>query len=113
MNSISLEEVQEVVFQMKEGTSPGPDGFTVNSFHHLWEMIKIDVWNIVEQSRLSGCILPYLNVTFITLIAKGEGVYSPDKFRPISLYNVIYKIITKVIANRLKPILPSLISPEQ
>ena len=50
MNSISLQEVQEVVFQMKEGTSHGPDGFTVNFFHHFWEMIKIDVWNIVEQS---------------------------------------------------------------
>ena len=98
---------------MKEGTSPSLDGFTINFFHHFWEMIKIDVWNIVEQSRLSFCILPALNATFLTLIPKGEGVDSPNKFKPISLCNVVYKIITKVIANRLKPILPSLISPEQ
>ena len=65
---------------MKEGTSPGPDGFTVNFFHHLWEMIKIDVWNIVEQSRLFGHILPALNATFLTLIPKHEGANSPDKF---------------------------------
>ena len=98
---------------MKEGDSLRPDGFTLNFFHHFWEMIKIDVWNIVEKSRLSGHILPALNATFLTLIPKGEGTDSPDKFIPISLYNMIYKIITKVIANRLKPILPFLISQEQ
>ena len=76
-------------------------------------MIKIDVWNIVEQYRASGRILPALNATFLTLIPKSEGVDSPNKFRPISLCNVIYKIITKVIANRLKTIFPSLISLEQ
>ena len=91
---------------MKEGASLGPDGFTVNFFHHFWEMIKIDVWNIVEQSRLSGRILPALNATFLTLIPKGEGVDFSDKFRPVSLYNVIYKIITKVIANHLKLFYP-------
>ena len=58
---------------MKEGTSPGLDGFTVNFFHHFWEMIKIDVWNIIEHSRLSGRILPALNATFLTLIPKSEG----------------------------------------
>ena len=83
---------------MKEGASLGPDGFTVNFFHHFWEMIKIDVWSIVEQSRLSSRILLSLNATFLTLIPKSEGVDTPDKFRPISLCNVIYKIITKVIA---------------
>ena len=98
---------------MKEGTSPGPDGFTVNFFHHFWEMIKIDVWNIVEQSRVSRHILLALNATFLTLIPKSEGVDSRNKLCPISLCNVIYKIITKVIANRLKPIFPSLISLEQ
>ena len=98
---------------MKDDTSPGPDGFTVNFFHHFWEMIKIDVWNIVEQSRVSRCILPALNATFLTLIPKNEGADFPNKFCPISLCNVIYKIITKVIANHLKPILPSLISSEQ
>ena len=98
---------------MKEGTSPGPDSFTVNFFHHFWEMVKLDVWKIVEKSRVSGRILPALNATFLTLIPKCEGDESPNKFRTISLCNVIYKIIMKVIANRLKMILPSLISPKQ
>ena len=49
----------------------------------------------------------------MTLIPKGVGADSPDKFQPISLYNVIYKIISKVIVNCMKPLLPSLIFPEQ
>ena len=53
------------------------------------------------------------NATFLTLIPKEIGSEDPGKFRPIALCNVIYKIITKVIANRLRPLLPILISPEQ
>jgi hypothetical protein len=71
------------------------------------------VWEVVEESRASGVVLPALNATFHTLIPKEERVTNPKHFRPIALCNVIYKVITKVIATRLKPILPYLISNEQ
>jgi hypothetical protein len=71
------------------------------------------VWEAVEESRASGLVLPALNATFLTLIPKEERVTNPKQFRPIALCNVIYKVITKVIATRLKPILPFLISKEQ
>ena len=64
----------------------------------------------MEDSRVSHKILIALNAMFLTLNPKCEGEDSPEKFRPISLCNVIYKIITKVIKNCLKPILPHLIS---
>ena len=54
-----------------------------------------------------------LNKTFIVLILKVKNATKVTEFRPISLYNVIYKIITKTIANRLKLILPSVISESQ
>lgn len=54
-----------------------------------------------------------LNASFIALIQKKENSMTPDGFRPIALFNVVYKIISKVIANRLKPLLPSLILEEQ
>lgn len=75
--------------------------------------MKEEVWEIVEASRRSGRVLKAFNATFLTLIPKEQGENTLDKFHPISLCNVILKIITKVLANKLKPLLPSLISPEQ
>ena len=76
-------------------------------------MIKGEVWAIVEESKTSRGVLKAFNATFLALIPKSEGANSPGKFRPIALYNVVYKIISKVIANRLKPLLPWIISPKQ
>lgn len=98
---------------MPPGKSPGPDGFTIDFFHHCWDLIKKDVWEVVEESRTSVVVIPTLNATFLTLILKEERVTNPKQFRPIVLCNVIYKIITKVVANRLKPILTHVISKEQ
>jgi len=70
------------------------------------------VWEIIEESKRSGNVLQALNATFLTLIPKENKTTSPAHFRPIALCNVIYKLLTKIIATRLKPILPFLISPE-
>jgi exonuclease III len=110
---ITQEEVDQAVKDMPPGKSPGPDGFTTDFFHHCWDIIRKDVWEVVEESRTSGQVLQAFNATFLTLIPKEERVTNPKQFRPIALCNVIYKIITKVIANRLKPILPFVISKEQ
>jgi hypothetical protein len=67
----------------------------------------------VEESHSSCKVLPTLNATFLTLVPKEERVTNLRNFRPIALCNVIYKIISKVIALRLKPILPFIISKEK
>lgn len=110
---ISLEEVEEAVRSMPNDKAPGPDGFTINFFKACWHFIKQEVWEVVEDSRQSKTILKSLNSTFIALIPKVEEANTPEKFRPIALCNVLYKIISKVIANRLKTILPGIISQEQ
>lgn len=97
---------------MEKGTAPGPDGFTVDFYQFFWDIVKEEVWEIVEESRKSKRILKAFNATFLTLISKEQGANSLEKFHPISLCNVILKIITKVIANRLKPLLPLLMSSE-
>lgn len=113
MRTVEMSEVEEAVNQMAEGTAPGPDGFTVTFFHKLWDLLKEEVLYLVESSRKARKVLPAFNATFITLLPKSEGANHPSKFRPILLCNVIYKIITKVIANRIKPIMNILIAPEQ
>jgi hypothetical protein len=110
---ITQEEVDQAAKDMPPGKAPGPDGFTMDFFHHCWDIIRKDVWEVVEESRVLGRVLQAFNATFLTLIPKEERVTNPKHFRPIALCNVIYKIITKVIANRLKPILPFVISQEQ
>ena len=89
----------------------GPDSFTSNFFNFFWDLVKEDVLDIVEKYRTKKGVLKSFNGTFLPLIPKEVGVDTPDKFRPIALCNVIYKIISKVISNRLKPLLPMLISP--
>lgn len=61
----------------------------------------------------SGCISPELNFTYLALIPKNKNPYCVIEFRPISLCNILYKIISKVLANKLKVILPDIISPTQ
>ena len=113
MRPIEWEEVEVAVMQMEKGTTLGPDGFTVDFYQFFWDIVKEEVWEIVEESRRTRRILKAFNATFLTLIPKDRGVDSLEKFHPISLCNVILKIITKVIANHLKPLLPFLVSSEQ
>lgn len=110
---VSMEEVEEAVKSMPNDKALGPDGFIINFYKACWPTIKTEVWEVVEDSRRSCSILKSLNSTFLALIPKEEEANSLEKFRPIALCNVIYKIISKVIANRLKSILPELISEEQ
>jgi len=110
MREISLKEVEKASMDMPKGKSLGPDGFTTEFFHVCWFVKKQDVWEAVEDSIKFFKFLPTLNFTFLTVIPKEDKVEDPNRFRPISLCNVIYKIISKVIENCLKPLLPLLIS---
>jgi hypothetical protein len=110
---ITKEEIDQVVQEMPNGKAPCPDGFTVEFFKACWEVVKHDVYGVVEDSRCLASVLKALNATMITLIPKENEARTPGLYRPITLFNVVYKIISKVIANRLKPLLPTLVSQEQ
>lgn len=67
----------------------------------------------MEESRSLRWMFPGLNATFIALIPKEAQPSAPDKYMPIALCNIIYKIVSKIIASRLKLLLPLVISPKQ
>eukprot|EP00253_Pinus_taeda_P035349 PITA_35349 len=110
---VSKEEVEAVMKNMAKDKSPGPDGWTIELFLHFFDLIGSEITDVVEESRLKGEIYRPFNSTFIALIPKKDDPGTFEDFRPISLCNCIYKIIAKVIAIRIVPILSRNISMEQ
>eukprot|EP00253_Pinus_taeda_P029860 PITA_29860 len=113
MEVVSKEEVEHVIKSMAKDKIPGPDGWTIELFNHFFDSIGDELTEVVDESRRKGEVHLPFNATFIALIPKKEDPDSFEDFRPISLCNCIYKIIAKIIALRLKPILSKNISSEQ
>ena len=93
--------------------APGPNGMPPLFFQTYWTDVSMDVTHAVLSCLNSCSILKSINHTFITLIPKVNNLEKVSNFRPISFCNVIYKIISKLIANLLKPVLNSIISETQ
>jgi hypothetical protein len=98
---------------MKGLAAPGPDGLPARFYHTYWDIIGQDVTREVLHILNNKGNPSDLNKTHICLIPKTNNPLHPSDFRPISLCNVTLKIITKTIANILKPILHDIISPNQ
>lgn len=113
MKLITKGEVRRALFVLGGDKAPGLDGFPAFFFQKLWDIVGDDIRGVLEESRCGGFILKDFNNTFISLIPKKGVCLCFEDFRPIALCNTIYKVISKVIANRLKPLLNFIISPEQ
>eukprot|EP00253_Pinus_taeda_P031873 PITA_31873 len=93
--------------------APGPDDFSTRFLQACWPIIEKDLLKMVQKSQNIQKIGGSTNSAFLTLIPKEKGANNFNRFRPISLCNTGYKLITKVIANRLKFILPKIIPENQ
>jgi hypothetical protein len=106
-------EVSYATHQIKGNAAPGPDGLNANFYHAYWDIIGGDITQTALQILNNGGNPDSFNDTFICLIPKHKNPNIPADYRPIALCNVMLKIITKTIANRIKVILPEIISPQQ
>ena len=106
-------EVELALKQMMPLKAPGPDGMPPLFYQNFWELVRGDVIQDILCLLNSGSLPKSLNHTFITLIPKTKNPENVTKFKPISLCNVLYKFFSKVLANRLKRVLPNIISEHQ
>ena len=111
---VSMSELTAALRSMKNGKSPGSNGFTVSFFKHFWDYIGIFLFRVLQQSVREGSLPMTHREAIVTLIPKTDK--SPDSlkgWRPISLLNVDFKIFSSAITNRLKSVCNDIISPSQ
>jgi ribonuclease HI/exonuclease III len=113
LEEVTQQEIKEALDQMHPDKAPGPDGFTARFYQHCWEIIKSDLTKMIKKSQVSHKLGGGTNSAFLALIPKEKGALTFSRFRPISLCNTSYKILAKVIANRLKNILPNIVPENQ
>ena len=106
-------EVKEALNQMTPLKAPGPDGMPPLFYQHFRSTMQHDVTSTILSWLNSGIPPEPINHTLITLVPKIDNPELVSDFHPVSLYNVLYKIYSKVLANRLKKYLSSLITEHQ
>ena len=109
----SMDEVSQALKQMYPTKAPGPNGMSAIFYQTYWDIVGPEVTQAILSILYSGYLLRKINYTHIALIPKVKNLENITDFRPISLFNVIYKIVSKVLANKLKKVLPFVISEAQ
>lgn len=109
----TVQEVKETLSQMHPLKAPGPDGLPALFYQKYWGTVGTEVCSLVSDVLNNGRNLSDINITHIVLIPKGKNPSTPKEFRPISLCNMVMKMLTKTIANRIKRILPEVVDEEQ
>lgn len=106
-------DIQKAFFDLPKNKSPGPDGYPAEFFTAQWRSVRPHVIDSVAEFFESGNLQQQWNATILTLIPKKQNAVKIGDFRPISCCNTVYKVIAKLLTNRLKKVLPSVISNTQ
>ncbi|XP_031127477.1 uncharacterized protein LOC116029567 [Ipomoea triloba] len=113
LRPFDADEVKTALFSMFPDKAPGPDGMNPGFYQHYWDVVGNDVSSFVLKCLDEGTIPDGLNNTNVVLIPKKSSLEKVADLRPIALYNVVYKIMAKMVANRMKPLLGEVISDSQ
>ncbi|RVW81743.1 Transposon TX1 uncharacterized 149 kDa protein [Vitis vinifera] len=106
-------EIYSVLMEMSGDKAPGPDGFTVAFWQNAWDFIKEEILEMFKEFHEHNSFVRSLNNTFLVLIPKKSGAEDLGDFRPISLLGGLYKLLAKVLANRLKKVIGKVVSIAQ
>ncbi|XP_031124166.1 uncharacterized protein LOC116026880 [Ipomoea triloba] len=106
-------EVKSALFSMFPDKAPRPDVMNPGFYQHFWDVVGSDVFAFVLKCLNEGTFPEGLNDTNVVLIPKKNNPEKVSDLRPIALCNVLYKIMAKMIANRMKPLLGDVISDSQ
>ena len=104
------EEVHLALRDMNGDKAPGPDVFTGAFWQFCWEFVKEEVMEMFKEFHEHNTFIKSLNATFLVLIPKKGGAEELGDFRPISLLGGLYKLLAKVLANRIKNVIGGVIS---
>ena len=104
------DEIKEGIWSCDGDKSPGPDGFNLRFFKENWDLVKPDLLAFFSEFFVKGHIPKAFSASFLTLIPKNDHPQGLGEFRPICLIRSVYKILSKVLANRLKKVLHLVIS---
>ena len=110
---ISEAEIKNSLFSMGALKAPGPDGLNALFYQSQWEHVGKSIIDFIHYLWDDPVRIKEINETLIVLIPKKECPEVFQDLRPISLCNVIFKVVTKLVANRIKAILPYVVSPNQ
>ena len=113
MQPLTMEEVKKAMKNLPAGKAPGVDAVPAEFYQDLWEEIGADIFNFAAESIEQAHISAEMNVSKIALLPKTEDRSRIKNFRPISLLNTLYKLIAKIYATRMKPLLHHWILPSQ
>jgi hypothetical protein len=111
--NLADEEVHRAVFDMDPWKAPGLDGFPAGFYQKSWKYIGKSVCNFIKSLWCNPNQVSEINLTDICLVPKVQEPQFVNQFRPISLCNTLYKILSKVIVNRLKGCIADIVSPYQ
>jgi hypothetical protein len=109
----SDEEIGDALFQIGPLKAPGLDGLPARFFQRNWALLKAETCSAIKKFFQDGVLPEGINMTKIVLIPKSNEAEDLKEYRPISLCNVIYKIISKCLVNRLRPYIQHLIDETQ
>ena len=111
--TFSEDEIWTTIFGLNNDKAPSPDGLPIAIWAFSWDFVKNEVLGFFKEFHEQGRFVKNLNATFLVLIPKKQTVEDFKDLRPISLVGGLYKILSKVLANRIKRVMDKVISKSQ